>query len=143
MSTKKALSVNFAQPAATASFLPRPPVLASYRSGWQNINFAHYQLPAWEIPEMASLQHTIAFSSPQYTAATELVFADRVYQIPRIEKHHSIGIFPSKLLMKCRWSEECEFSHIYLDSTFINHAALLSVFGNEWGFRLSNFDRFG
>jgi AraC family transcriptional regulator len=127
MSTKKALSVNFAQPAATSSFLPRPPVLASYRSGWQNINFAHYQLPAWEIPEMASPQHTIAFSSPQSTPVTELVFADRVYQIPRVEKQHSIGIFPCKLLMKCRWSEESEFSHIYLDSTFLSHAAHESV----------------
>jgi AraC family transcriptional regulator len=127
MSTKKALSVNFAQSIATTSFLPRPPVIASYRSGWQNINFAHYQLPAWEIPEMASPQHTIAFSSPQSTPATELVFANRVYQVARVEKQQSIGIFPSKLLMKCRWSEESEFSHVYLDSTFLNHAAHESV----------------
>jgi AraC family transcriptional regulator len=127
MSNKKALSVNFARSAATASFLPRPPVIASYQSGWKNINFAHYQLPAWEIPEIASPQHTIAFSSRQGSGATELVFGNRVSQIPRVEKQHFIGIFPCKLLMKCRWSEESEFSHIYLDSTFLSHAAHESV----------------
>ena len=29
--------------------------------------------------------------------------------------------------MKSRWSEETEFSHVYLDSTFLNHAAHESV----------------
>jgi AraC family transcriptional regulator len=127
MSIKKALSVNFAQSAATASFLPHPPVLASYRSGWKNIQFEQYQLPAWEIPEIASLQHTIALSSRQGIGATEFVLGNQVYAVPHFEDRNFIGIFPAHLPMKCRWNEESEFSHIYLDSTFLSHAAHESV----------------
>lgn len=127
MSRKKALSVNFSQPAATPNFLPRSPVLASYLSGWKNIHFAHYQLPAWEIPEIANVQHTISLSSCKGIGTTEIFVGKRVYSVPYFKDRNFIGIFPANLPMKCRWNEESEFTHCYLDSTFLNHAAYESV----------------
>jgi AraC family transcriptional regulator len=126
MSIKKALSVNFAQPAATTSFLPRPPVLASYQSGWKNINFAHYRLPAWEIPEMASPQHTIGFSTSQ-TVATEIILDGRVYHVPGWAGQDFVGVFPANLPMSSRWNQEGEFIHCYLDQTFLTHVAHESI----------------
>jgi AraC family transcriptional regulator len=107
--------------------LPRPPVIASYQSGWQNINFAHYQLPAWEIPEIASPQHTIVFSTAQRTVATEVVVDGRVYHVPSWESQDFVGIFPANLPMSSRWNEEGEFTHCYLDQTFLTHALHESV----------------
>jgi AraC family transcriptional regulator len=127
MSTKKALSVNFTQPDATTSFLPRPPVLASYQLGWQNINFAHYRLPAWEIPEMASPQHTIGFSTAHRTVATEVVSGGRVYHVPGWMGQNFVGVFPANLPTSSQWNEEGEFTHCYLDQTFLTHAAHESV----------------
>jgi AraC family transcriptional regulator len=126
MSTKKALSVNFAQSTAATSFLPRPPILNSYQLGWQNINFAHYQLPAWEIPEMASSQHTIGFSTAQ-TVATEVIVDGRVYHVPGWTGQDFVGVFPANLPTSSRWSEEGEFIHCYLDQTFLTHAAHESI----------------
>jgi AraC family transcriptional regulator len=124
MSTKKALSIDFSQPAAASvNFLPRPPMLASHQSGWKNIYFEHYQLPAWEIPEIASPQHTIALSSRQGIGATEFFVGNQIYSVPHFENRNFIGIFPANLPMKCRWNEESEFTHCYLDSTFLSHAA--------------------
>lgn len=127
MSTKKALSVNFAQPAATTSLFPHPPVLDSYRSGWKNIQFGQYQLPAWEMPEISNLQHAICLSSRQGIGATELVFGNRVHSVPHFETQNFVGIFPANLPFKCRWNEESEFTHCYLDATFLIHAAYESV----------------
>ncbi len=128
MSTKKALSINFSQPTAVnVTFLPRPPMLTSHQSGWKNIHFAHYQLPAWEMPEIENLQHTIALSSCQGTSTTELVFGNRFYSVPHFEKRNFVGIFPANLPVKCRWHEETEFTHCYLDPTFLTHVAYESV----------------
>jgi AraC family transcriptional regulator len=127
MSIKKALSVNFAQPAVTASFFPRPPILTSHQSGWKNIQFGQYQLPAWEMPEIVSLQHTIALSSCQGIGATEIFVGKRLYSVPHFEDRNFVGIFPANLPMKCRWNEESELTHCYLDPTFLNHAAYESI----------------
>lgn len=127
MSTKKALSVNFAQSAATTSFLPCPPIIASYPLGWKNINFAHYRLPAWEIPEMTSPQHMIGFSTAKLTVATEIVLDGRVYHVPGWTGQDFVGVFPANLPMSSRWNEEGEFTHCYLDQTFLTHAAHESV----------------
>jgi AraC family transcriptional regulator len=127
MSTKKALSVNFSQPTATTSFLPCPPVIASYQSGWKNISLANYRLPAWEIPEMASPQHAIVFSTAKRTVATEVVVDGRVYDVPSWEDRDFVGVFPANLPMSSRWNEAGEFTHCYLDQTFLTHAAHESV----------------
>ncbi len=127
MSTQKALSVNFAQSAATISFLPCPPIIASYQSGWKNINFAHYRLPAWEIPEMTIPHQTIGFSTAHRTVATEVMLDGRVYHVPSWDGQDFVGIFPANLPMSSRWSEEGEFTHCYLDQTFLTHAAHESI----------------
>jgi AraC family transcriptional regulator len=59
----EALAVDFERSTATKNFLPRPPILTSYHSNWKDINLAHYRLPAWEIPEIASPQHTICLAA--------------------------------------------------------------------------------
>ncbi len=127
MSTKKTLSVDLSQPTTSDSFFPRPPILESYQSGWKNIQFGQYQLPAWEMPEIANLQHTIGLSSCKGIGATEIFVGKRVYSVPHFEDRNFVGIFPANLPMKCRWDEESELTHCYLDSQFLNHAAYESV----------------
>jgi AraC family transcriptional regulator len=128
MSAEKALVINHAQPAATATFLPCSPVLTSHQSGWKNIYLAHYQLPVWETPEVASPQHTIVMASWQQSTAVEILAEDRLHLIHgHKDRIGGIDILPAYVSTRCNWNQRVEFTHFYLEPTFISHAAYESV----------------
>jgi AraC family transcriptional regulator len=128
MSAQTPLPIDFSQPAATATFLPRPPVLSSHRSGWENIYLAHYQLPAWEIPEIASPQHTIVLVTPKHSVDTKFVAEGRVRQLQFNASHQGyISILPAQLPNKSSWNDESEFTHCYLTPNFLARVAYESI----------------
>ncbi len=47
--------------------------------------------------------------------------------MPGWEGQDFVGVFPANLPMSSRWSEEGEFTHCYLDQTFLTHAAHESI----------------
>jgi AraC family transcriptional regulator len=127
MSVEKVSIIDFSQPAATSAFLPRPPILLSHQSGWQNINLARYQLPAWEIPEIASPQHTIILSRAQQPTLSEIVLEGKVTHLQHQKNIACISIVPADLPLSVNWNQEIEFTHCYLDKTFVERVAYESI----------------
>ena len=128
MSAADSLVVDFSEQAATSTFLPCPPLLSSHLSGWKSVNLAHYRLPAWELPEIASPQHTIVLAKPRHFTESELIVENRSSQIHYHQQDRSsICIFPADLPMRTNWNREVEFIHCYLDPAFLTHAAYESV----------------
>jgi AraC family transcriptional regulator len=127
MSTEKVPIVDFSQPAATSVFLPRPPILLSHQYGWQNIHLARYQLPAWEIPEIVSPQHTLILSRTQQPTLSEIVCEGNIIPIQHQKNIACISIIPADLPMSVNWNQEVEFTHVYLDQAFVEQVAYESI----------------
>jgi AraC family transcriptional regulator len=127
MSAESVSIVDFSQPAATSAFLPCPPLLLSHQSGWQNIHLARYRLPAWEIPEIASPQHTIILSRAQQPTLSEMLVEGKVTTIQHQKNVAVISILPADVPISVNWNREVEFTHCYLDRTFIERVAYESV----------------
>jgi AraC family transcriptional regulator len=127
MSPEKVSIVDFSQPAATSDFLPCPPILLSHQSGWQNIHLARYQLPAWEIPEIASPQHTIILARAKQPTLSEIMFEGKVLKLQHQRNIANISIVPADLPISVNWNQEVEFTHCYLDRTFVERVAYESV----------------
>jgi AraC family transcriptional regulator len=127
MSAEQVSIVDFSQPAATSDFLPCPPLLLSHQAGWQNIHLARYRLPAWEIPEIASPQHTIILSRAQQPTLSEMIFEGKVRTLQHQRNIACISIIPADLPMSINWNQEIEFTHCYLDRTFVERVAYESV----------------
>ncbi len=124
MSGTVPLPVDFSCQAATSTFLPRPPICSSYQADWKQIYLAHYQLPAWEIPEIASPQHTIVLVTAKQPTAAEFISEGRVRQL-RFDRSHRgcISLLPAYLPNRSSWNVAAEFTHCYLDPTFIARIA--------------------
>ena len=129
MPTDNTLVVDYAQPTATAPILPCPPVLTSHQTMWQNIQLAHYELPPWEIPEIASPQHTIVLTMPKQTTRTEVVADGRLLELCQYKNTQlrSISVLPADLPIKVSWNRDVEFTHCYLESKFFAQVAHESV----------------
>lgn len=124
----ESLTVDHFQQEAILKFAPRPLLFASHEAGWQNIQLAHYRLPAGEIPEIISLQHIISLSSWKQTTEVNLNFAGKHY----CTKHYQnspehVEILPAHVPMRSSWNHEVEGIHCYLDPTFLTHAAYEAV----------------
>ncbi|MEG3864051.1 helix-turn-helix transcriptional regulator [Microcoleus sp. herbarium12] len=65
MSSEKQLILDFAQPDAMKSILPRPPILSSHGANWQGIHVEYHRQPPNQSPEHYLHQHSIGiiFSS--------------------------------------------------------------------------------
>ena len=128
MSAEASLVVDYSQQEATSTFLPCLPILSSHLSNWKSINLAYYQLPPWEIPEIASPQHTIILATPKHFTESELIVGSRSSTFQYYQQdRNSICILPAELPMRTNWNQEIEFIHCYLDAAFLTHAAYESV----------------
>ncbi len=127
MSAEQVSIVDFSQPAATSDFLPCPPLLLSHQAGWQNIHLARYHLPAWEIPEIASPQHTIILSRAKQPTLSEMKLEDRVITLQHQKNIACISIVPADVPISVNWNQEIEFTHCYLARTFVERVAYESV----------------
>jgi AraC family transcriptional regulator len=122
--SRAAKAVDFSEPTATSSLLPRPPLRASYAAGWQHIYLQQFQLPAWEIPELASSQHTLVIVMPAQRLDAEFI-ADgkkRCLQFDRTH-HDCISLVPAQLPNRSSWQQEAIFTVCHLEPNFIARVA--------------------
>lgn len=126
MPEEQALAIDHNRKDATLPLMPNPPLLTSQKSGWSSIHFAHFRQPALELPEFCSLQHIITAVVPPQTVKVEFVLEGR---LQTMEYHPSdymdgcVEIYPASLDCKICWDKEIEFTHFYLEPTFVSHVA--------------------
>lgn len=98
MAAEKPLAINYSQREATLQFVQRPLIHSSQQAGWKNIHLAHYQLPAGEIPEISSLQHTICLTSSKQSTEVELAVGGKPQQVQHDQSETGcIEILPAYL----------------------------------------------
>jgi AraC family transcriptional regulator len=130
MSAEKALTIDYSQGEETSKFVSHPLLLSSHQAGWKNIHLAHYQLPAGEIPEISSLQHTIVLPFWKQPTEVETVFNGRYYLMQHDQAetaYNCIEILPAYTPISSRWNQKVEATQCYIDSTFLTHAAYESI----------------
>ncbi len=128
MFKKNSSTVDYSQQEATSKFVSKPLILSSHQAGWKNINLAHYCLPEGEIPEIASLQHTIVLPFWQQPTKVEMISEGKLHTNEHDQNEiNCIEILPAHVPISSKWNQEIEFVQCYLDHTFLSHIAYESV----------------
>jgi AraC family transcriptional regulator len=128
MSRAAAKAVDFSEPAATSSLLPRPPIRSSYAAGWQQIYLQQFQLPAWEISEIACSQQTLVIVTPDRTLDVEFSTAGKKRALRFDRTHHDcISLIPAYLPNRSNWQQEAIFTVCHLEPNFIARVAHESI----------------
>ncbi|MBW4621292.1 MAG: AraC family transcriptional regulator [Cyanosarcina radialis HA8281-LM2] len=106
---------------------PHPPILASDRANWKNIQFAHFRQPPREIPEYVSPHHTICINVGQPVLLEQVVGGQR-------ETVNSmaggLAIYPAYLSQQFCWNKEAEFFNLFLAPSFLVRVGY-EVFGSD------------
>lgn len=107
--------------------LPRLPVLTSDGSNWDNISFAHFQQPAYEVPEHVSPRHTLCLNAGKPVRLEQVVGGQRetVDSIPG-----DLAIYPANLSQQFRWDRDAEFFNLFLEPSFLTQVSY-DVFGSD------------
>jgi AraC family transcriptional regulator len=114
----------------TAIF-PRPPLTSSYQAGWKNIQLAHYTQPAWETPEFSASQHVILLANWAKGTEIDLVVNGTSKRIFCHEDRSGlVEILPAHIPVKLSWSQEAEFTHLYIEPSFLAQVAYESIRAN-------------
>jgi AraC family transcriptional regulator len=122
--SRAAKAVDFSEPEATSSLLPRPPMRSSHLAGWNQIYLQQFQLPAWEIPEIACSQHTIAIVTPNRLLEVEFSTAANKRALRFDRTHHNcISSIPAALPSRSNWQQEAIFTVCHLEPNFIAQVA--------------------
>lgn len=114
-------------------FLLNPPLLTSFRSGWNGIHLAHYRQPFMEVPEMSTSQHRVIIPLGHGAVDLEYVVAGHLHKVSYQEKDYASGcieILPADLPHKfCANSsiKGVEWIHCYLEPTTLAQIAHESV----------------
>jgi AraC family transcriptional regulator len=127
-SERAILTVDYTQAADSETILPLPPIISSQRAGWQNIQLAHYLQPAWEAPEFIGNQIAIVMSN--WKRSTEVtLFADgKINRMVCAEDRSGlIEILPAQIPIRSSWTQAVEFTHLYLEPSFIARIAFESI----------------
>jgi AraC family transcriptional regulator len=106
---------------------PHPPILASDRANWKNIQFAHFQQPARDIPEHVSPWHTICLNVGKPVRLEQAVDGQKetVDSIPG-----DLAIYPAYLSQQFCWDKEAEFFNLLLEPSFLTQVGY-DVFGSD------------
>lgn len=128
MPAEKPSAIDYSQQQATSKLVHRPLIHSSQQAGWKNIHLAHYQLPASEIPEISSVQHTICLASWKQPTEVELTVDGKRHQVQHDQNETGcIEILPAYVATRARWAQTVEITHCYLDPKFLAHAAYESA----------------
>lgn len=106
---------------------PYPPILASDRANWKNIQFAHFRQPPRDIPEYVSPRHTICINVGK-PVRLEQVVAGQKKAVDSVLG--DLAIYPADASQQFRWDKEAEFLNIFLEPSFLSTVSY-QVFGNE------------
>jgi AraC family transcriptional regulator len=102
-------------------FLPNPPLLTSFQSGWSSIQLAHYRQPSMDVPEVSNPRHTIIIPLGHQTVDLELVLEGRKQAVSYGEKDYASGcieICPANFPWGLRSNSTVkvmEYIHCYLE----------------------------
>ncbi|NJM45847.1 MAG: helix-turn-helix transcriptional regulator [Alkalinema sp. RU_4_3] len=126
------------QPLATdcadwPEFLPTSPLLASFQSGWNGAQIAHYRYSSIDLPEVANAQHIVIVPLGHESIDLELVSEGHSQAISYREKDFAGGcieVLPADLpygLHSTAPNQRMELIHCYLEPTFLAQVAHESV----------------
>lgn len=106
---------------------PHPPILASDRANWKNIQFAHFRQPPRDIPEHVSPRHTICINVGKPVQLEQAVDGqnETVYSVPG-----DLAIYPAYASQQFRWDKEAEFFNLFLEPSFLTTVGY-EVFGSD------------
>lgn len=106
---------------------PYPPLLASNCANWENIQFAHFQQPARNIPEHVSPQHTICLNVGKPVRLEQAIDGKK-------ETVNSVSgdlaIYPAYLRQQFSWDKEAEFFNLFLEPLFLTQVGY-DAFGSD------------
>jgi AraC family transcriptional regulator len=114
-------------------FLPNPPRLTSFQSGWSSIQLAHYCQPSIDLPEVSDPRHMVIIALGHQTINLEFVCEGRLQTVSYREKDYASGcieVVPADLSYRVRsisTVRAIEWIHCYLEPTFIAQIAYESV----------------
>jgi AraC family transcriptional regulator len=121
---RAAKAVDFSEPEATSSLLPHPPMRSSHPAGWKQLYLQQFQLPAWEIPELACSQHTIVIITPDRLLDVDFSTAGKKRALRFDRTHHDcISLIPAYLPNRSSWQQEAIFTVCHLEPNFIARVA--------------------
>jgi AraC family transcriptional regulator len=104
-------TIDFTQPDALKSILPRSPILSSHEAGWKDIRFAYYRQPAHEVPECYFAQHIISIHVGSSGARLTV---DGHFQNEYCA-NGDVGILPANQSSPLTWCNgEADFINLYL-----------------------------
>ncbi|MBE7383397.1 MAG: helix-turn-helix transcriptional regulator [Leptolyngbya sp. SIO1E4] len=106
---------------------PNAPVLASDRTGWKNICFAHFRQPPCEVPDHVSSKHVICMNVGKPVQLQQAIDGrhEAVDSVPG-----DLGIYPAHLSQQFSWAEEVEFFNVFLEPAFLARVGY-EIFGKE------------
>jgi AraC family transcriptional regulator len=107
--------------------LPQSPVLGSDGSNWDNIHFAYFRQPPYDVPEHVSPRHTLCINVGKPVRLEQAVDGKRK-AIDSISG--DVAIYPAYLSQAFRWDKETEFFNLFLEPSFLTQVGY-DVFGND------------
>jgi AraC family transcriptional regulator len=107
--------------------LPRPPLLGSDHSNWENIHFAHFQQPPCAVPEHISPRHTLCINVGKPLRLEQSIDGQRK-AVDSIAG--DLAIYPAYLSQKFCWDKEAEFFNLFIEPSFLTQVGY-EVFGSD------------
>jgi AraC family transcriptional regulator len=114
-------------------FLPNPPLLTSFQSGWSGIQLAHFRQPSVDLPELSNSQHIITIPLGHQAIDLELVSEGRSQAISYQARDFACGFievvpadFPYGLRSNCT-VEVMEWIQCRLEPAYLAQIAHESV----------------
>jgi AraC family transcriptional regulator len=129
MSVDQPLAIDYAN---WPDFLPNPPLLTSFQSGWSSIQLIHNYHRSVDVSEMPTSQHIVVIPLGHQAVDFEFSIEGRKQIVSYQEKDYAscIEIFPANLSWGIRSSgtvQALEYIHCYLEQTFLAQIAHESI----------------
>lgn len=130
MSIKQPLMIDYVD---WPKFLPNPPLLTSFQSGWSSIQLAHYQQSSIDLPELSNTQHIITIPLGHQVVDLEFVSEGHSQAISYQTRDYTCGfveVFPADLpygLRSNSTGEVMEWIQCCLEPTYLAQIAHESV----------------
>lgn len=124
MSAEPPLRINAAQLDSFKPLLPKPLILSSHSTAWDNFHLAYHRQSPYAIPETCPTQHTINIYTNPFQARVKL----NGYWQCRACAIGDIGIFPAlQVTPAAEFEQELGIIHLYLEPTILAQVAYESV----------------
>jgi AraC family transcriptional regulator len=124
------ITVDFTREDDVLKVLRRPSLLSSENLGWNGIYVQKHQQPAWETPEYAHTKHMLLVHGVERSVRAERSFDGHRRQ-ESLARGSNIAIVPAWIQHQVSWSQESDFTLLFLDPNFLIQVAYESVSGDR------------